>query len=705
VTTEVPATLSQAAISSLMLVLAGVALYLVVQALLHWVGDRTEKLFLLFAGWSVCSAAYVIGSYWQYTAPTVAGAIDGVTVTVVGSILIPAFVLEVVARLTGRRHSRWFRIVVWTVCIALALTTALLPGSVVTDDARRIDGPFGHTFFTPVTSPLFLLYIPLIMTVWVTAWRDVLASRRSARSVPATVLMTTLALYVLAGLNDVFVTTGVFPGITVFEYATIIMVLLVDWILVRSRRQLHDEVLSAKRTIDQERRIDSLTGLANRQEFERLANLTSRGPLHPSLAPADCEVAATATPTEIAVVSLDISRFKAVNDAGGYSYGDLALQAVSERLGEAVALTPCRLVARAGGDEFLLLVVPDNSLRSAAAAAREVVDEVFAHFDDPLSVWGEDRYITFHAGIAAGSPRDDTEVRALVNGADTALRHARRQGHDVEEYTAELVSAATRSARLEADLPAALAADELYLRYQPKVDIASGRIIGAEALIRWEHAELGMVYPDEFIRIAEEAGLISAVDIWVLRSCCQQVNSWLDDQWWPVAEPLQISLNVSGHDLARPDFSDEVETVLTETGTDPALLQLEVTETAVMSDLQMAVQALTRLRRLGFHLAIDDFGTGYSSLSYLANLPFDEVKLDRAFIAAVPGDSYAEFVTKMVIDLGRHKGSKVTAEGIETDEQLVYLRNAGCQLGQGWLFGRPMPPAELAHRVARSPAG
>ncbi|MFN8103405.1 MAG: bifunctional diguanylate cyclase/phosphodiesterase [Acidimicrobiia bacterium] len=694
-----------------LLILAGVALYMCLQAFLHWLGDRKEVLFLLFAGLALCSAAYVLGSYAQYEASTVEQALRGVAVTVAGSVLIPAFLVEVVSRLTRVQHSWWIRTPMWTVGLTLAAATILLPGSVVTDEPHRIIGPFGHTFFTPTTSPLFLLYFPLIVAVLVLVIHDVVKAWDRLGPLQGSFLLLTPSIYLIAGLNDVFVTTGVYSGITLFEYATVLMVVIVDFVVVRTRRELHDAVETAHQTIDEQRRTDALTGLANRQEFERRAGtiVSQRTTVEGcESAEALAEVAATATGDtaieDVAVISIDIARFKSFNESAGHAYGDAVLQAVADRLDDVVD-GHCSLVARSGGDEFMLLVAGDGEC-DVRATAKHTIQRVLDSFSQPIEVAGEQRYLGFRAGYAVGPATGEEDIRILMKSADAALHHARLSGwNSVAQYTPGLVEESMRTARIEADLRPALAEHQFFLVYQPKVRLATREVYGAEALIRWTHPELGLIPPLDFIPVAEDSGFMDVLGPWILREAFRQTAEWAVRSASRATEPITVSVNVSPVQLTREDFYDTVVDLLAETGVDPHLVELEVTETAVMENSELAIDLLTRLRHLGLKVSVDDFGTGYSSLSYLANLPFDAVKLDREFIRALPGDTDAEFITHMVIALGDHKCVSVVAEGVETERQWEFLVSAGCDSGQGWLFGRPVSPEEFEFEPERLRAG
>lgn len=707
---QAPATLSNPLFGHLLLVLAGVAAYVCIQSLLLWAGSRKDKAFLAFSGWAACSFLYVVGQWWQYRAPTPEASLTGARLNVAAAFLIAAFVMECVSALTQRRHSRLFRASAWAACITGAFCTIVLPGSVVAETNHIVFSPFGHTWFAPDTGPLFFLYFPVIITVLVVLFRDVVGTWRNRSPFDSWMLLAALGVYTLSGLNDVLVSVGAYRGLTLFEYATVVMVVLVDFVLVRTHKRLHDAVETAHQTIDTQRRTDALTGLANRQEFERRAgHIVSRSPSTASDdgSGAFAEVAATeatsTAPGDTAVVSIDIARFQAFNDSAGHAYGDAVLRAVADRLDQVVD-ERCRLVARSGGDEFVLLVAGDGDCDARTAAAH-TIQRVFDGFTQPIDVAGEQRYLGFRAGYAAGRATSEEDVRVLMKSADAALHHARLSGwNSVAEYTPGLVEDSLRAARIEAALRTAFAEHQFFLVYQPKVRLTTREVYGAEALIRWTHPEMGLIPPLDFIPVAETSGFMDILGPWILREAFRQTSEWAVRAASKGVEPISVSVNVSPVQLMSEDFYDVVVDLLAETGVDPRLVELEITETTVMENSELAIDLLTRLRHLGLKVSVDDFGTGYSSLSYLANLPFDAVKLDREFIRALPGDTDAEFITHMVIALGDHKCVSVVAEGVETESQWEFLVSAGCDSGQGWLFGKPVLAEEFEFEPEQLPA-
>ncbi len=699
----VPANLSNPVIPAVLLVLAGVAVYLCVQAVVVWLSRPGEKLYLVFAGWSLSSLMYLGGQYYQYRAPDLHGAVVGARVNISAGFLIAAFVLVCVTNLTGDTSARVFRVAGCVTAVTLAVCAVALPGSVVSEDVRLVHSPFGHVWVSPQPGPLFYAYFPLIAAVLVTLFRSVIRAQSRLGRLESGVLLLALGFYTVSGLNDVLVSVDAYPGLTVFEYAGVLMVVLVDFVLVRRRKRLHEEVQDVRAAIDRERRTDVVTGLPNRREFERvlLRGVAAGGHAGGAL-DARSEAAATlpaASAPRVAVALLDVARFKTVNEMAGHAFGDDVLRAAAERLEDVTSGVPGSVVARAEGDRFLLLV-PSAPSESARETVHLVLEDVFDAFAAPLVVEGERLVIGFRAGYDVGVPADRETVGDMLKHADAALAQARRRGMPaVEAYSEETLRAAAHVARLEADLRSAVPGGQLFVVYQPKVDIRSGEPYGCEALLRWTHPELGPVSPGEFIPVAEEAGLIHELGSWVIEEALTQAARWEALAATRGQRPISVSVNVSRAQVTRPDFYEEIEGALSATGVSPSLVELELTETSVMENRNAAVGLLGRLRSLGVRVSLDDFGTGYSSLACLADLPIDVVKLDRAFIDGLPEDGDSRFLTNMVIALGRHKGIKVVAEGIETEAQRRYLAGAGCELGQGWFFGRPVGAGELTRAV------
>ena len=389
--------------------------------------------------------------------------------------------------------------------------------------------------------------------------------------------------------------------------------------------------------------------------------------------------------TGCALLMIDLDHFKIINDSLGHNVGDLLLKAVADRLlrifGKGFT------VARLGGDEFAVLVDNCPQVAHAANAAQQVLEVMKGAFD----VDKHQLFISASIGISV-FPKDALNAEQLLRNADSALFKAKsigREGYAL--YTEELTAHAQYRIEVAGDLRRALEQQELRVYYQPVHDLHTSRLIGVEALVRWEHPLRGLLSPGEFIPIAERTGLIAEIDAWVLEQAC-----WQMVQWQAAGLKLSfVAVNISSRLFARPELYTLVSTVLADTGLDPSLLELEVTESAVMDNSQVALEQMHRLRALGLRLAIDDFGTGFSSLLRLKRLPVQKLKIDQGFVAGLPGDNDDVAIVRAVIALGQSMGLQVHAEGIEQVEQARFLLDLNCNLGQGYWFGRPMPAKEL----------
>ena len=389
--------------------------------------------------------------------------------------------------------------------------------------------------------------------------------------------------------------------------------------------------------------------------------------------------------TGCALLMIDLDHFKIINDSLGHNVGDLLLKAVAERLlrvfGKGFT------VARLGGDEFAVLVDSCAQTSQAAGLAQQVLEVMKGPFD----VDRHQLFISASVGISV-FPGDALNAEQLLRNADSALFKAKSSGREgYALYTEELTAHAQYRVEVASDLRRALEQHELRVYYQPVHNLKTSRLIGVEALVRWEHPLRGLLSPGEFIPIAERTGLIAEIDAWVLEQAC-----WQMVQWQAAGVELSfVAVNISSRLFARPELFSLVSTVLADTGLDPALLELEVTESAVMDNSQVALEQMHRLRVLGLRLAIDDFGTGFSSLLRLKRLPVQKLKIDQGFVAGLPGDNDDVAIVRAVIALGQSMGLEVHAEGIEQVEQAQFLLDLDCNLGQGYWFGRPMPAKDL----------
>ena len=389
--------------------------------------------------------------------------------------------------------------------------------------------------------------------------------------------------------------------------------------------------------------------------------------------------------TGCALLMIDLDHFKIINDSLGHNVGDLLLKAVAERLQSVFGKG--FTVARLGGDEFAVLVDSCSQTSQAAVLAQQVLEVMKSAFD----VDKHQLFVSASVGISV-YPSDALNAEQLLRNADSALFKAKSAGREgYALYTEELTAHAQYRIEVASDLRRALEQQELRVYYQPVHDLQTCRLIGVEALVRWEHPLRGLLSPGEFIPIAERTGLIAEIDAWVLEHAC-----WQMVQWQATGVELSfVAVNISSRLFTRPELFTLVSTVLADTGLDPALLELEVTESTVMDNSQVALEQMHRLRALGLRLAIDDFGTGFSSLLRLKRLPVQKLKIDQGFVAGLPADNDDVAIVRAVIALGQSMGLQVHAEGIEQVEQAQFLLDLDCNLGQGYWFGRPMPAKDL----------
>jgi len=416
---------------------------------------------------------------------------------------------------------------------------------------------------------------------------------------------------------------------------------------------------------------DPLTGLPNRLLF------TDRA--------AQALAYAGTSKRGCALLLIDLDHFKNINDSLGHNIGDQVLKAVASRLKG--LFDSSMTLARLGGDEFALLQENCQQVMQAAGLAQHVLNAM----KEPFVLDTHSLFISASVGISL-YPSDAQSAEQLLRNADSALFKAKSDGREgYALYTEELTAHAQQRVELASELRRAIDQQELRVFYQPIHDLRSSRIIGVEALVRWQHPERGLVPPGEFIPIAEQSGLIGDIDGWVLRTACRQMRTWLEAG----VDVSFVAVNVSSRLFSRGDLDLHVAQVLAETGLDPAHLELEVTESAVMEDPEQAVEQLHRLRELGLSLAIDDFGTGYSSLLRLKRMPVQKLKIDQGFVAGLPSDDDDIAIVRVIIALAQSMGMHVLAEGIEHADQAGFLLENGCQLGQGYWFARPMPADQI----------
>ena len=428
---------------------------------------------------------------------------------------------------------------------------------------------------------------------------------------------------------------------------------------------------------------DALTGLPNRALFmDRLSHGLTR---------------ARRRHEHVAVLFLDLDRFKVINDTLGHTVGDQLLVEVSNRLGSSVR--PGDTVARLGGDEFGLLLEDVADAETAELVALRIEAELAK----PLSFEGREVFVTASIGIALSSERLGTPEEVLRD-ADLAMYHAKAKGKARHEIFDGTMSApALDRMDLEMDLRSAITNRDFRLHYQPILRLETGRIVEVEALIRWQHEKRGLLQPDAFIGLTEETGLIVPIGQWVLTEACRQARAWQIE--FPRTPALGMSVNLSAKQFQNPKLVEEITDALTMSGLDPACLKLEITESVVMQDVPATLAKLHELKDLGIRLAIDDFGTGYSSLGYLKRFPVDTLKIDRSFVKGLSHEGGDSAIVRAVVTVAKSLNMDVTAEGIETEQQRLELKALGCDLGQGFLFARPTTPEHLKPLLAISMNG
>ena len=423
----------------------------------------------------------------------------------------------------------------------------------------------------------------------------------------------------------------------------------------------------AEETIQHMAYYDPLTDLPNRMLFnDRLGQALAQARRKNQLS---------------AILFLDLDRFKVVNDTLGHTIGDLLLRSVAERL--KMCTREGDTIARMGGDEFTFLLTNIAQVDETVKTARMILDAL----KPPFNLEGHEVHITPSIGISI-FPYDGTDGVTLVKNADAALNRAKEQGRtNYQLYTPVMNAKAFERMTLENSLRKALEKSEFALHYQPQVDLRTGDIVGMEALLRWEHPDLGLVSPAQFIPMAEETGLIVPIGQWVLRTACMQNREWQRMGY----APMSIAVNLSARQFNEKNLVEMISGILRETELEPKWLDVEITESIIMQNLEQTISTLRALHHLGLQISIDDFGTGYSSLSYLKKFPVHALKIDQSFIREITSDPDDAAITSAVIAMGHSLKLKVIAEGVETMEQLEMLRSLKCDCMQGYLFSRPVP--------------
>ncbi len=419
---------------------------------------------------------------------------------------------------------------------------------------------------------------------------------------------------------------------------------------------------------------DSLTGLPNRLLFlDRLEHA-----IH----------LARRSQEQLAVFFIDLDRFKSINDSLGHDAGDMLLKSFAERLRSAVRQNDT--IARLGGDEFTVILESIDGVNDAATVAGKILETL----KQPFTSDEYQFYVTSSIGISF-YPQDGATADLLLKNADAAMYKSKDEGrNNYHFYKEEMTDQAFERVVLEANLREALETDQFEVFYQPQIDLASGAFLGAEALVRWQHPSRGLLAPCDFLSTAEETGLIDEVDRWVFQHVCQHVADW--EKAGVDLEGIRFAVNLSGRQLSHQNLPETYQEIMTETGCNPRYLELEISEGFVMHQPDASMDVLERLKSLGIELSIDDFGTGYSSLAYLKRMPLSKLKIDRSFVQDIVDDPNDAAISKSVIALGHSMNLKVVAEGVETGQQKAFLKQQGCDMGQGYLFSRPVDAIELA---------
>jgi diguanylate cyclase (GGDEF)-like protein/PAS domain S-box-containing protein len=443
-------------------------------------------------------------------------------------------------------------------------------------------------------------------------------------------------------------------------------------------------VLTSRDITDRKRAEERVQYLAN---YDVLTALPNRFLMHDRLT----QVVAQAHRNRLraALLHIDLDRFKVVNETLGHYVGDALLKQAAERIRKVIHEGDT--VARVGGDEFTVVFPNVTSLQALSKVAQEMLGELA----QPFPGEGQDVYLSASIGISL-YPDDAASVDELIKHADAAMHSAKNLGrNNYQFFTSDLNQEVQERMQIESGLRNAIGRNELSLLYQPKIDLATRQVIGAEALLRWTHPKLGVISPARFVPVAEDAGLVGQIGEWVLREACRQIRVWQD-----AGHRLQVAVNVSARQFQQYDLAELVREVMLDTGVRSEHLELELTESAVMHNAEASIVTLERLAAQGVQIAVDDFGTGYSSLSYLKRLPLDVLKIDQSFVRDISSDPNDAAIVRAIITLARSLGIKVIAEGVENEAQLAFLNAYGCQYAQGYLFGQPLSPRQLEELVA-----
>lgn len=445
---------------------------------------------------------------------------------------------------------------------------------------------------------------------------------------------------------------------------------------IEERRQTEQELWESREKIMHLAHHDALTDLPNRRLFMDLFTI---------------ELAqARRNRRRLALLFLDLDRFKEINDTFGHDAGDELLKEVSKRL--KASIRESDVAARIGGDEFNIILTDITRSENITSAMRKIMDSL----ERPFVIAGYELHVTVSIGISV-YPDDSDQMDTLYRYADIAMYHAKEGGRNTfQYYNPDINNRSIEKIKFESYLRQAIARGEFVVHYQPQFDIKKKSIVCAEALVRWQHPELGMLEPKRFITLAEETGLINSIDEWVLKTACSQVKAWLDSGLLPVC----ITVNLSAREFRSPGMADNVSRILKETDLPANYLDIEITESLAMSNIEHTIAQLNELTARGIRISIDDFGTGYSSLSHLKRLPVQKLKIDQSFIRDIVDDPDDRAIINAVTALAHSMKIKVIAEGVETEGQLSFLRETQCDEAQGYLFGRPVPADEFRDLIA-----
>ena len=426
------------------------------------------------------------------------------------------------------------------------------------------------------------------------------------------------------------------------------------------------------------------TKMAHLAQHDFLTNLPNRVLLNDRIAQAI--TLANRHHTQFALLFLDLDNFKHINDSLGHATGDKLLQSVTQRLKDCVRESDT--VSRQGGDEFVILLAENKNSNDAAVSAQKILDELKAAHH----VGKHQLHISTSIGISV-YPADGLDAETLLKNADTAMYFAKDKGrNNYQFFIAEMNTRAVERLIIQSNLGQAIEKQQLVLHYQPKVNIHTKEITGVEALLRWQHDEWGEVFPDIFVPVAEDSGLIIPIGRWVLRHACMQAKSWQNKG----LAPITMAVNISAQEFLQKDFVESVRAALIETRLQPQFLELEITESVLMKDTEAARKTLHQLKQLGVILAVDDFGTGYSSLSYLQRLPIDVLKIDQSFVQNIESAEDDGIIVSAIISMANSLNLRVIAEGIENANQLAFLKAHHCQEGQGYFFGHPLKAEQFS---------